>query len=268
MNSNGSQDKADKKAARIETNVGVQIKKLSDEAFSEISKLQSKISESSNPNEIDKLNKKIGKIQDNLQKTVAKYESVRDSMLGNVNSRGLTTETSEKVGSLIAKKQFGFATVQFYSNGYVSVKNSLPQKLVSIEAGNNTTAKTLPGRAITQGLLAPITGGLSLMTGAVAPRLRGTLSLIIVTEVTAHSLVVETPMDAFVKAMYEIEGIGKALIAKNSSVGSDADSSKRDTSRESTLGQQIKELSELHESGVITDQEFAAAKAKLLEHKD
>lgn len=258
-----SQNKADQKAAKVEANVGAQIKKLSDEAFGEIAKIQAIIANSTNPREIEKLNKKIGKVQDNLQKTVSRYESVRDSMLGKVNSRGLTSENAEKFGEVVAKKQFGLASVQFYSNGYVSVKKSLPQKLISIEASNNTTAKTLPGRAISQTLMAPLTGGMSFATGAVAPRLRGTLSLIIVTDVTAHSLIVDTPMDAFVKSMYEIEGIGKGLIAKNNVNGNDQNGLVA-TNENKTLGAQIKELSELLENQIITEEEFAAAKAKII----
>lgn len=262
--SSANLSKSDKKAAQIRATVSQEVKKLSDKAFEEISKLQEQIAQSNSPREIEKLNKKIGVIQDKLQKSVSKFESVGESMLGSVNSKKLTTEVADKVGSLIAKKQFGLATIQFYSNGYVSVKKSLPQKLISIEASNNTTSKTLPGRAVSQLLMAPLTAGMSLATGAVAPSLRGTLSLVIVTDVTAHSLVVDTPMDAFVKSMYEIEGIGKSLIAQSNALTQASQTQHQSVGAAKSLGEQLQELSDLREKNIISEAEFLQAKSRLL----
>jgi hypothetical protein len=238
--------------------------KIADAAESRISELDSLIQNTDNPGEIEKLNKKKSKVQDELNRNLALLEKGTQTIGDYLDSKTLTADVQSKVGDLVDTKLFGFSKVRFYSNGYVQVKKSEPELLIKITSADNTSSKTLPGRAISQGLLAIPTGGLSLM-GAALPNRRVVLTLTIVTDVTAHILSTNAPGDADVKAMYEIEGIGNSLIAKRQAANDVVSASRETAPREPvTLSSELTKLSELLSQGVITQEEFDKAKTKLL----
>jgi hypothetical protein len=230
-----------------------------------IAELDNLIQNTNNPSEIEKLNKKKSKVQDELNRNLALLEKGTQAIGNYIDSKTLTADVESKVGELIESKLFGLSRVRFYSNGYVQVKKSAPELLIKITSADNTSSKTLPGRAISQGLLAIPTAGLSLMTGAVSPSRRGVLTLTIVTDVTAHVLSTNSPGDAELKAMYEIEGIGNSLIAKRQATNEAGSASRERAGVEPvTLSSELTKLSELLSQGVITQEEFDKAKSKLL----
>jgi hypothetical protein len=238
--------------------------KIAEAAKLRIAELDSLIQNTVDPSEIEKLNQKKSKVQDELNRNLALLEKGTQTIGDYIDSKTLTADVQSKVGDLVDTKLFGLSKVRFYSNGYVQVKKSAPELLVKITSADNTSSKTLPGRAISQVLLAPLTGGASFMASAL-PNRRGVLTLTIVTDVTAHILSTNAPGDAEVKAMYEIEGIGNSLIAQRQAANESVNAASASTSAEpATISSELTKLSELLSQGVITQEEFDKAKTKLL----
>lgn len=205
-----------------------------------------------------------------IEKRIAGLEKVISSSLEKVqkqiakDSKGLTPAQLEMYGRCIYKSLFGFTKITFFEKGFAKVGMAEPALLRSISADAHLSSKTLPGRAASQLLMAPLTGGLSLMAGAVAPNQRGSLILSIVTSEKAHILKVDTPMDSFIKVMYEAEGVGNALLAKlkaEGQVAQEGDLSARPTH---DLASQLTQLEQLRQQGALSEEEFAKAKNRLL----
>lgn len=205
-----------------------------------------------------------------IEKRIAGLEKVISSSLQKVqkqidkDSKGLTPAQIEMYGKCIYKSLFGFTKVMFYEKGYAKVGMAEPALLRSISADAHLSSKTLPGRAASQLLMAPLTGGLSLMSGAIAPNQRGSLILSIVTTSKAHILKVDTPMDSFIKVMYEAEGVGNALLAKIKAESQVAETNESGSGVTKDLASQLTQLNQLRQQGALSDEEFAKAKDRLL----
>ena len=109
-------------------------------------------------------------------------------------------------------------------------------------------------KTVIRGIAAVATQGLNLLY---LPANRGQLFLTIVTDKETYSLKAHPPQSSDIKASVKLEAIGKSLLANSKD-------SNGEKSQASDLPTQLKELAELHSAGVLTDEEFAAAKANLL----
>ncbi len=131
-----------------------------------------------------------------------------------------------------------------------------PQKLLQIEAEANITRKGAFGRSAgaIAGTLAGV-GPLNLLS----PSNRGDLHIVIVTDMETHILRTDSTTKQNVTALHEIETRGKALIESLSQ-------SNRNVEAKVPLGlsEELEKLAKLKEQGVLSNEEFAAAKAKLI----
>lgn len=165
----------------------------------------------------------------------------------------------EEAGEVVASEAFGTNWVTIYREGYVKVSKGLgvikglPEKIVDIWGETDVTKKTGLGRAVG----AVVTSGVNLL---LASNQRGNIYLTITTEKQVHSLVRENPKTNDINSMHKLVAAGKSVLKQQSSdeQRAEAEDSRRD------LPAQLKELSKLAEDGVISKEEFEAAKAKLL----
>lgn len=164
-------------------------------------------------------------------------------------------EMRNNYGDEVLNKPFAFSTVTLYSKGYVRVKGgfglikSAPQKLIAIDYSADITKKTGLGRASA----AVLTGGLNLLSS----NKRGDAYLTIVTDVQTHSLRSEGPTAMELSNGQALASTGRALIgASDSGVTIPTD--------DSDIADQLQKLTKLHKAGALTDEEFAAAKARIL----
>ncbi len=164
-------------------------------------------------------------------------------------------ELAEKIGKKVADELFALKRVRIYENGYIEVGLGLvstPEKLVSIQSSADISKKTGLGRAAA----GVMTGGLSLM-GA---NRRGDLMLVIDTENETRVLNTDDPTTEDMKAMKKLEAVGNSVLARLSSTSVSA----APVNSTTDLSVELARLNDLHKSGVLTAEEFSAAKSKLL----
>lgn len=164
-------------------------------------------------------------------------------------------ELQEKCGDVVISSTFKTSVITIYSKGYVSVSGGMglfkgtPEKLQGIDFVADITKKSGLGR----GAAAVLTGGLNLLSS----NKRGDAYLTIVTDRTTHSLRVEAPYATDMKNGHAIAPAGQALLNASGiatvTVTNDSD-----------IAGQLEKLSNLHKKGILSDDEFAAAKSKLL----
>jgi len=159
-----------------------------------------------------------------------------------------------KTGAQIASATFPsawLATVVIYQKGFVTVKGST-EKLVAISASDNTTTKSALGR----GLGAVATAGIN-MHGS---KLRGQAYLIVTTESKSVSIHLESPTPKEIQDLHRIVAAGQNVIESNKSVTPPS----QGVAVQSDVASQLKQLSDLHAAGALTDSEFAEAKSRIL----
>ena len=180
-------------------------------------------------------------------------------------STGPAEETVVRVappnyGNRVASEGFGNYQIKIFSDGYIQISKGLGlfkgnvEKLLQIECEAQITKKTGLGRGIA--------GIVTLGANQMVPNQRGNLILTVTTDKEVHVLMVDFPTPDYIKSMNKLVAVGKSVINKGATsvvteVPQVAPSSQ-------TLAQQIKELSELRDSGVISENEFESAKRKLL----
>lgn len=156
-------------------------------------------------------------------------------------------------GKVISREFLASKTITFYEKGYVSVAlfgSGTPEKLIDITTNADVSKKTGLGR----GIVAVASGGLNL----VSSNMRGDINVTIVTDATTHLIHVSPPSETSLKTARKIEATGKGLLARLNSGGQPSSAPAAD------LASQIAKLVDLNKAGVLTDEEFSAAKAKLL----
>jgi hypothetical protein len=142
--------------------------------------------------------------------------------------------SAAEAGSLAIQKSFGVTAVAIYDGGFVRV------------------SKLLGGRDIP-----PSTAFERLNSIKYLEQRKGDLSLTIATDHKVHTLKAKRELlSANDKAGLALEAAGQAILDSRRS--SDGAAPQRD------LADQIKKLAELHDSGILTDEEFNAKKADLL----
>lgn len=162
----------------------------------------------------------------------------------------------EIAGKEISSDVLGGKFVKFYENGYVSVSawgGGTPEKLIDVTTSADVSKKTGLGRAI----VGVATVGLNI--GATS-NMRGDIYVSIVTEATTHMIHVTPPSESSVKTARKIEATGKGLLTRLSN----STSSPSVAAIPADLTTQLTKLVELHAAGVLTDEEFANAKAKII----
>ena len=163
-------------------------------------------------------------------------------------------------GKLLVSEIFNSKKIEIYANGYVKVssifgiinKGSI-EKLIAVDGSSEVSKKSGLGRAAG----AIFTGGLNLAVS----NLRGNAFLNIITEDQTHSIMVEAPTPSDLKALNVLVATGKSLAqraASNNSASIPTAPAAKD------LATQLLELDGLHKAGVLTDEEFSAAKSRLL----
>lgn len=163
----------------------------------------------------------------------------------------------EKAGELISSGSFHTKKFRFFENGYVAVdgwaSKGLPERLIDITASVDVQKKTGLGRAAA-GVL---TAGMNLA----APNTRGDVYLYVVTEETTHTVHLDPPSPSEINNARKVEALGKACLAR---AEKNSGKTSLEPAKESDISSQLEKLVGFHEAGVLSDAEFAAAKAKLL----
>lgn len=167
-------------------------------------------------------------------------------------------------GNLIHRATFGINTVEVYDKGYVRVgalltKKSPFEKLRSAKYTFQVQDKSAGGRAVA-GLM---TGGLNYLTS----KEKRVLLLTIATDRRVHTLSTEGGMGRSEdKIGLGIEAACHGVLAvANSSPGVPPSVAAPQPAVTPTLATQVRELAELHQQGLLSDEEFSAAKQRLIE---
>lgn len=166
---------------------------------------------------------------------------------------------NEKIGKLAASVTIQneswpyITTVKVFDKGYVMVKGKY-EKLRGISGDVQVSKKTGIGR----GLAAVATAGLNL---AVSNSQRGRIHVTIVTDVQTHTFSTDQVSDSAIRDYQTLLGTGTAILEMLSTQNQTAASA---TKPESDVTEKIRQLSEFFEQGILSEKEFAAAKAKLL----
>jgi hypothetical protein len=164
-------------------------------------------------------------------------------------------ELAEKIGKKVADEIFALKRVRIYENGYIEIGLGLastPEKLVSIQSSADITKKSGLGRAAA--------GVMTVGLNSLASNRRGDLMLVIDTDVNTRVLNTENPTTEDMKAMKKLEAVGNSVLARLSSTSVSPASVNSTTD----LSVELARLNDLHKSGVLTAEEFSAAKSKLL----
>ena len=172
-------------------------------------------------------------------------------------------DTSEvKCGRVVARGAFASHVVTIYAKGYVRVDSGMGiakgnvEKLQNIFGETDITRKTGLGRVAG----AVLTNGLNLLS----PGQRGNVYLTISTERETHSLMTTNPTNDSIKIMNELVSAGKSVMSALDSKNGDDSDHKGAVENSPDLVAQLSDLASLRDSGVLTQQEFEKAKAKLL----
>jgi hypothetical protein len=163
----------------------------------------------------------------------------------------------EKYGKQMASEliQSGVALrwVTIYDKGYVKVKGNY-EKIRGISGDVGINKKTGIGR----GVVAIATVGLNL---ALTSSQRGRIHLTIVTDAQTHSFSTDQVSDSAIKSYQTLLGAGTAIMEMLKQQDESFGSAKN---ANIDVAEQIRQLSGFLDQGILSETEFAAAKAKLL----
>ena len=163
-------------------------------------------------------------------------------------------------GKCVLDTMFDTSRVQMFDKGYIQIDflglPTKPQKLLKIEAEANITRKGAFGRSA--GALAGTLTGLG-PVNMLSTSNRGDLHIVIVTDVDTHTLRTAYTTKANVTALHEIETQGKAII-DSIAIGKVV----AETNSPVGLAEELEKLAKLKEQGLLTEEEFASAKARLI----
>ncbi len=170
-------------------------------------------------------------------------------------------------GNLVQRAPFGGKTVEIYENGFVrvgglfSAANAPLEELRSISYRDNSRDKSSGGRAL--GAMA--TGGLNLL--ASKEKIQAYLS--IGTDKQVYQLSSSQSMASEQKAAMSLEAAGRAVLDAKRHSELVAPTAVQPASppappAQKSVAEQIRELAALHSEGILSDEEFTAAKNRLL----
>jgi len=198
-------------------------------------------------------------IQGGAEPEYVKNPWVQEISTGPVEER-VVQVAPPNYGNRVASEGFGNYQIKIFSDGYIQISKGLGlfkgqvEKLLQIECEAQITKKTGLGRGIA--------GIVTLGANQMVPNQRGNLILTVTTDKEVHVLMVDFPTPDYIKSMNKLVAVGKSVINKGAtSVVAEVP---QVAPNSQSLAQQIKELSELRDSGVINEKEFESAKRKLL----
>jgi hypothetical protein len=170
-------------------------------------------------------------------------------------SEQLAESNSANYGALVKKGQFGLKTVEIYDAGYVRVGLLLTQKSQFEKLKSIKFSLQVQDRSGIGHLWA---------SGGMGSKEKRVLLLTIATDKEIHTLSTEGEMGR------SEDKVGLALEAAGNSVIADLNREPSPTvithaAPEATIGERLRQIADLHHEGVLSDEEFATAKAKLLE---
>ena len=163
-------------------------------------------------------------------------------------------------GTVVANEKFGLHKVRIFSDGYIQITSGLGlfkgtiEKLLEIEGEAQISKKTGIGRGVA--------GIVTLGANQLVPNQRGNLIMTITTDKQVHVLIHDMPFAVYIQNMHKLVAVGKSVIKE--SAHSEPTATHKDSPQSQSLAQQIRELSDLKDAGVISQQEFESAKQKLL----
>jgi len=201
------------------------------------------------------------KAKDGLDEAKARSEAIRAERNARNQAAHLANAAKEAelallAGPVTASARFASAwgkSVTIYQNGYVKVGGST-SPLLSISGSDSTATKSALGR----GIGAVATFGVNLH----GSKLRGQAYLSIGTPQQSHTIHLQSPSPGEVADVHRLVAAGQAAIAaremRESRIQPVLQTEPLD------LTNQIQQLVDLHSSGALSDEEFAAAKSKLL----
>ncbi len=170
---------------------------------------------------------------------------------------------NENYGSVVVSRGFATKWITIYSQGYVQVSSGMGalkgrvEKLLDIFGETDITRKSGLGR----------TAGAVLTLGAnvlLSPGQRGNVYLTITTDWDTYSIMWSRPDSQSIKTMNELVSAGKSVIARANAASNSAVSNQVTAPSSPDLATQLGNLAQLRESGVLSEEEFEKAKAKLL----
>ena len=191
------------------------------------------------------------------------WRNAKDKIEGQIETqKAAKSEREAEYGHQTASHMFGTKWVHIYSKGYVQVrdavalKSSAPfERLLAIDSQADVTKKSGFGR----GAAAVVTAGANLSSS----NMRGDVYLTIGTDKTTHALRAK-PTTESVRAAKALEVAGKAAIAA-ANTRTATSTATPPTAVQPDAADQLKKLADLHAAGILTDDEFAAKKADLLD---
>lgn len=234
--------------------------------------------------------------QANANRKAAKAEAER-----------LREEERQRAGSLVTKGNFGEATVEIYSNGYVRVHGTIAinphryeseekapfEKLKSINYSGTGQSGAAQSTSALQTVVGPamaglLKGGSGLLKASVPGMAAMGISHVVAQTTGASQLTITTDRDIYtLKNVHQGEflktvvkehvAVGLELAATGTSVIEALRNNQRalqleqalvghtvSTPSAPTMADKLRELADLHREGVLSDEEFAQAKASLL----
>lgn len=170
----------------------------------------------------------------------------------------------EKYGKIVATAVLGnFRSVSLHSKGYVSGVGSQPEKLIAISGEANVVKKSALGRGLGAAISLPLSG--FTVSNLDSHVLRGDIYITIVTNVKTHSIHIDMAKQIAgtnpVGEMQKLITTGEALLGQADSAQSRSTPSVK---LSDDLAIQLSKLNELYKTGALTENEFSAAKARLL----
>jgi len=171
----------------------------------------------------------------------------------------------EDFGHVVMTDSIGMRSVTIYSNGYVRVGllgSGQIEKLISIEYSANIQKKSAAGR----GAAMVLTGGLNL----VGSKHRGDVWLTIVTDRDAYTLHADPPRPVVIRAAQKLAAAGQGVLARLEAEqaarahAAPAPASTRAPTEQRSVTDRLKELTKLHEQGMVSDDEFKELRSNLL----
>lgn len=170
------------------------------------------------------------------------------------NAKAQHAEGAAAAGNLVVEKTFGTSTIAIYDGGFVRVtvlRGMTPftpfEKLRSIQY-----RETVQDRGSLSNVAYRLPG---------ASKQKRTVHLTIATDRKVHTLTSEAgPMGGDVKSGMALEAAGRAVLDTSASM----ETARGAAAAPPDIADQLRKLADLHSAGVLTDEEFAAKKADLL----
>lgn len=170
-----------------------------------------------------------------------------------------------KVASEVFAAGLKIARIAIFDQGYVQIGSKV-HKLLGISSDAAISRKSGIGRSVaTLATLGTPFPGFNLLS----PSQRGYVSLTITTDTDTHIFQSEIPDNSTIKSVQKLVTAGNAVLdaqrqRSNSAALQHQQPIVVQAGDASDLGTQLKSISDLHAQGILTDEEFIAAKAKLL----